>query len=48
MGSSPAKAYRDEIKAEMSVEDLTTAQRAARGWLAENRDLVEAEKKEAA
>ena len=48
MGSSPAKAYRDEIKAEMSVEDLTIAQRAARGWLAENRDLIEVEKKEAA
>lgn len=48
MGSIPAKAYRDEIKHEMSVEDLSTAQRAARGWLAENRDLVEAEKKQAA
>jgi len=48
MGSAPAKAYRDEIKAEMSVEDLTLAQRAARGWLTENRDLVEAEKQTAA
>ncbi len=48
MGSVPAKAYRDEIKAEMSVEDLTLAQRAARGWLTENRDLVEAEKQTAA
>ncbi len=37
MGSQPAKAYRDEIKLEMSSEDLTLAQRAARGWLAENR-----------
>jgi len=48
MGSAPAKAYRDEIKAEMSVEDLTLAQRAARGWLTENRDLVEAEQQTAA
>jgi len=48
MGSAPAKAYRDEIKAEMSVEDLTLAQRAARGWLNENRELVEAEQNEAA
>jgi len=48
MGSVPAKAYRDEIKAEMSVEDLTLAQRAARGWLTENRDLVEAEQQTAA
>jgi len=48
MGSAPAKAYRDEIKAEMSVEDLTLAQRAARGWLTENRDLVEAQKQTAA
>lgn len=44
MGSAPAKAYRDEIKAEMSVEELTMAQKAARGWLAENRDLIELEK----
>ncbi len=42
MGSSPAKAYRDEIKLEMSTEDLTLAQRAARGWLAENRELLAA------
>ena len=48
MGSAPAKAYRDEIKAEMSTEELTSAQKAARGWLAENRDLVEEAKKEAA
>ena len=48
MGSLPAKAYRDEIKAEMSVEELTMAQKAARGWLAENRDLIETEKREVA
>ena len=42
MGSTPAKAYRDEIKFEMSTEDLTLAQRAARGWLAENRELLAA------
>ena len=48
MGSAPAKAYRDEIKAEMSTEELTSAQKAARGWLAENRDLVDEAKKEAA
>ncbi len=48
MGSVPAKVYRDEIKAEMSVEELTLAQKAARGWLAENRDLIEVEKSEAA
>jgi len=48
MGSSPAKAYRDEIKAEMSAEDLTLAQKAARGWLVENRETIEATKKEAA
>lgn len=41
MGSSPAKAYREEIKMEMSHEDLTLAQRAARGWLAENREYIQ-------
>ncbi len=41
MGSSPAKAYRDELKLEMSSEDLTLAQKAARGWLAENRSRLE-------
>jgi len=41
MGSSPAKAYREEIKMEMSHEDVTLAQRAARGWLKENRDLLD-------
>lgn len=42
MGSAPAKAYREELKQEMSAEDLTLAQRAARGWLAENRDNLAA------
>ncbi len=48
MGSSPAKAYRDELKSEMSSEDVTLAQKSARGWLSENRDLIEQNKKEAA
>jgi len=42
MGSQPAKAYREEIKSEMSSYDVTVAQRAARGWLAENRNLLTA------
>lgn len=40
MGNQPAKAYRDELKLEMSADDLKLAQRAARGWLAENRELL--------
>ena len=48
MGSTPAKAYRDELKCEMSSEDVTLAQKAARGWLSENRELVAQSKKEAA
>lgn len=40
MGSQPAKAYREEITAEMSVKDVTLAQRAARGWMRENRELL--------
>jgi len=40
MGSQPAKAYREEIKMEMSSDDVTLAQRAARGWLKENRELM--------
>ncbi len=47
MGSLPAKAYREEIKFEMSSEDLTLAQRAARGWLKENRELLESAKEAA-
>ena len=42
IGSQPAKDYREELKIEMSAMDLTLAQRAARGWLAENRALVAA------
>lgn len=42
MGSDPAKAYRDEIKFEMSSEELTLAQKAARGWLTENRKRLAA------
>ena len=37
LGNLPAKAYREELKHEMSATDLTLAQRAARGWMAENR-----------
>lgn len=42
MGSDPAKAYRDEIKQEMSPEDLTLAQKAARGWMLEHREAMAA------
>lgn len=42
MGSQPAKSYREELKMEMSAMDLTLAQRAARGWLVENRELLAA------
>lgn len=42
MGYSPAKACREEITYEMSSEDVTLAQKAARGWLHENRTLLEA------
>ena len=49
LGSLPAKAYRDEIAYEMSPENVTAAQRAARDWLKENRALIEQkEEKEAA
>lgn len=47
MGSQPAKAYREEILLEMSKDDVTLAQRAARGWLAENRQMLEDAKKAA-
>ncbi len=40
MGSAPAKAYREEIGYELSSEELTLAQRAARGWLRENREAI--------
>ena len=42
MGSLPAKAYREEIKLEMSSSELTLAQRAARGWMLENREIFAA------
>ena len=42
MGSAPAKAYREELGYEMSSEELTLSQRAARGWLKENRKLLAA------
>lgn len=42
MGSIPAKAYREELKYEMSAQDLTMAQRAARSWMTENRALLAA------
>ena len=38
MGSEPARAYRSEITLEMSREDISLAQRAARGWLKEQKD----------
>lgn len=44
MGSSPAKAYREEITFEMCSDDVTLAQRAARGWLLENRSKLETQK----
>ena len=42
MGSLPAKAYREEITFEMSAEDITLAQRAARGWMRENQSILAA------
>lgn len=42
LGSQPAKAYRDEIKMEMTSDDLTLAQRAARGWMKENKAALTA------
>lgn len=47
MGSQPAKAYRAEITLEMSREDVTLAQKAARGWLLEQKK-TEAETEEKA
>lgn len=41
LGSQPAKAYRSELTYEMSKEDLTLAQRAARGWMLENRETLD-------
>ena len=42
LGNLPAKAYREELKHEMSATDLTLAQRAARAWMTENRALLTA------
>ena len=47
MGSLRPKAQGEDIKFEMSSEDLTLAQRAARGWLKENRELLESTKEAA-
>jgi len=44
MGSLPAKAYREEITFEMSSDDVTLAQKAARGWLLENRSKLKTQK----
>lgn len=41
LGSMPAKAYRDELANEMAPEDVTAAQRAARDWLKQNRELLQ-------
>lgn len=40
MGSRPAKAYREEIRREMSESDVSLALKAARGWMKENRTLI--------
>ncbi len=40
MGSRPAKAYREEIRMEMSATDVSLALKAARGWMRENSRLV--------
>ena len=47
MGSSPAKSYREELKMEMSPDDVTLAQKAARGWLIENDRLLKTSRKAA-
>lgn len=48
LGSQPAKAYCSELTFEMSREDLTLAQRAARGWMLENREAIQRKTPEAA
>lgn len=40
MGSSPAKAYREEIRREMSPHDVSLALKAARSWMKENSRLI--------
>ncbi|MBC6402296.1 MAG: hypothetical protein GDA39_02130 [Hyphomonadaceae bacterium] len=41
MGSHPARAYCEKIRIEMTPGDITLAQHAARGWLAENREVLQ-------
>jgi len=48
MGSEAARSYCSELKMEMTREDLTLAQRAARGWMLENQKKTEEETKVAA
>jgi len=48
LGSIPAKAYKEELVFEMSAEDVTQAQRAARDWLKKNRELIACKTPEAA
>lgn len=43
MGSMPAKAYRSEITQEMTRQDLSLAQKAARGWLLEQKEQLKSE-----
>lgn len=40
MGSKPAKAYREEIRLEMSSNDVAHALKSARQWLRKNNNLV--------
>ena len=48
LGSQPAKAYCSELTCEMSKADLTLSQRAARGWMLENRETIARKKAEMA
>ncbi|MGJ8562854.1 MAG: hypothetical protein ACSHXY_04815 [Alphaproteobacteria bacterium] len=43
MGSQPAKAYREEVRMEMSSSDIAHALRSARQWLNTNTALVRPE-----
>ena len=40
MGHIPSKVYRDELKLEMTAQELTLAQRAARAWMAEYKTIL--------
>ncbi len=40
LGSKPAKAYREEITLEMTANDVMKALREARGWMRQNRRLL--------